>query len=112
MMSLLISLVTKCAIGEANTIIYEIYGTDGVLKFNLNKSTELALCIGEVDKETNSIHTVNVPQEYHLGEEECFIRAVSGEKLPYFPDIDEGVKAQRVVDAILKSAETESVVKL
>ena len=105
-------LVTKCAIGESNTIIYEIYGTEGVLKFNLNNPTELALCIGEVDKETNSIHTVNVPQEYHLGEEECFIRTVGGEKLPYFPDIEEGIAAQKIVDAILRSAKTESVVKL
>lgn len=105
-------LVTKCAIGEGNTIIYEIYGTEGVLKFNLNNPTELMLCIGEVDKETNSLHKVTVPKRYHLEEEECFIRSVAGEKLPYFPDINEGIRAQRVVDAMLKSAETETVVRL
>lgn len=105
-------LVTKCAIGESNTIIYEIYGTEGVLKFNLNNPTELDLCIGETDKETNSIHTVNVPKEYSLGEEECFVRAVGGESLPYFPDVNEGIKAQRVIDAILESARKEQVVSL
>lgn len=105
-------LVTKCAIGESNTIIYELYGTDGVLKFNLNNPTEITLCIGEVDKETNSLHTVNVPASFKLAEEECFIRSVHGEKLPYMPDITEGYKAQLVVDAVLKSAETQSVINL
>ena len=105
-------MVTKCAIGEDNTIIYEIFGTDGVIKFNLNDPSELTVCVGEIDKETKSIHNVKVPNEYNLGQEECFIRTVKGESLPYFPDVAEGVAAQRVVDAILKSAETNSVIKI
>lgn len=105
-------LVTKCAIGESNTIVYEIYGTEGVIKFNLNNPTELSVCIGETDRETNSIHTVTVPKEYSLGEEECFIRAIEGEQLPYFPDISEGIKAQRVIDAILESAQKEQMITL
>lgn len=105
-------LVTKCAIGEDNTIIYEIYGTDGVLKFNLNKPEELTLCVGEVDRETKSIHTVVVPQAYHLGQEECFIHAVMGREQPYFPSIAEGAKSQKVVDAALKSADEHIIVDL
>ena len=99
-------LVTKCA------IIYEIYGTEGVIKFNLNNPTELSVCVGETDRETNSIHTVTVPKEYSLGEEECFIRAIEGEQLPYFPDISEGIKAQRVIDALLESAQKEQMITL
>lgn len=103
-------LVTKCAIGEDNTIKYELYGTDGVLKFDLTKPDELLLCAGEIDKETKCLHTVKIPREYYLGQEECFIKTVDGEKLPYFPDVEEGLKAQEVVDAVLKSAETNSMV--
>lgn len=33
-------------------------------------------------------------------------------KPSYFPNINEGIRAQRVVDAMLKSAETEMVVRL
>lgn len=105
-------LVTKCAIGEDNTIIYEIYGTDGVLKFNLNKPEELTLCVGEIDRETKSIHTVVVPQAYHLGQEECFINAVMGKEQPYFPSVAEGAKSQKVVDAALKSADEHIIVDL
>lgn len=105
-------MVTKCAIGERNTIKYELYGTDGVLKFNLNNPTEIDLCIGEVDKETGSLHTVNIPESYRLEEQDCFIRSINGEKLPYFPDLEEGKRAQIVVDAVLESAETGNVVHL
>ena len=105
-------LVTKCAIGESNTIKYELFGTEGVLKFNLNNPTEIQLCIGEVDRETGSLHTVTVPAAYSLSEEDCFIRTVLGEKLPYFPDINEGFKAQQVVDAVLESAQTGKLINI
>lgn len=105
-------MVTKCAIGERNTIKYELYGTEGVLKFNLNDPTVIDLCIGEVDKETGSLHTVNIPENYRLEEQECFIRSINGEKLPYFPDLEEGKRAQIVVDAVLESAETGNVIHL
>lgn len=105
-------MVTKCAIGESNTIKYELYGTDGVLKFNLNNPKEITLCIGDVDKETNGLHTVQVPAQYNLEEEDCFIRSVQGEKLQYFPDVKEGFKSQLVVDAVLESAEKGKLINL
>ena len=107
-------MVTKCALGESNTIIYELYGTKGVIKFNLNNPDEIALCldVDYNDRETVKAETISVPTEYKLGEQECFIRTLHGENLPYFPDIKEGLKAQEVVDAVLKSAETQEMVKL
>ena len=105
-------MVTKCAIGEGNTIKYEIYGTEGVIKFNLNEPNEIDICVGEVDKETGSLHKVFVPSSYALEEQECFIRTLHGEELPYFPDINEGVKAQLVVDAVLESAESGKLINL
>jgi len=105
-------LVTKCAIGEDNTIKYEIFGTDGVLKFNLNRPDELTLCVGEIDRETKAIHTVQVPPQYRLGQEEAFIRAISGDVTEHFPIIREGAESQKVVDAILRSATENRVVSL
>ena len=105
-------LVTKCAIGESNTIKYEIYGTEGVLKFNLNNPDVLTLCIGEVDRETSSIHEVNVPAKYRLGQEECFINTTLGREFPYYPAVSEGAICQGIVDAVLKSAREGKVVIL
>lgn len=105
-------LVTKCAIGESNTIKYEIYGTEGVLKFNLNNPDVLSLCIGDVDRETGSLHEVNVPVKYRLGQEECFIRTIAGESFPYYPEVSEGAICQGIVDAVLRSANEGVIVNL
>lgn len=105
-------LVTKCAIGESNTIKYEVYGTDGVLKFNLNNPNVLSLCIGDVDRETGSIHEVNVPVKYRLGQEECFIKTVAGESFPYYPGVREGAVCQKIVDAVVESAKEGKMINL
>ena len=105
-------LISRCAIGNSNTIKFDIYGTEGVLSFNLNKPTELSVCVGEVDRETESIHTVTVPKAYTSRQEETFIDAALGKQADYFPAVAEGAACQKIVDAILLSAETDSVVKV
>lgn len=105
-------LISRCAIGNSNTIKYEIYGTEGVLRFNLNDPNELTLCIGEVDRETESLHTVKVPKAYHRGQEDTFIQAALGRQPEDFPTVREGAMCQKVVDALLESARTDTVVKV
>jgi len=105
-------LISRCAIGNSNTIKFEIYGTEGVLRFNLNNPGELTVCVGEVDRETDSLHTVKVPKAYERGQEETFIRAALGNAEPDFPNVAEGAACQKIVDAIILSAETDSVVKV
>ena len=101
-------LVTKCAIGESNTIIYEVFGTEGVIKFNLNNPEELTFCTAKSDMTANS-ETVKVPREYFLEQEKCFIDAVNGKINPYYPSVAEGASCQTIVDAALKSA-TEHII--
>lgn len=105
-------LVTRCAIGNENTIKYEIYGTDGVINFNLNNPNEITLCVGEVDRETQSLHTVNVPGEYYSDQEATFIGTALGEAQTHLPTVTEGAECQKIVDAILKSAEEGIIIKL
>ena len=105
-------LISRCAIGNENTIKFEIYGTEGVLRFNLNNPNELTVCIGEVDRETDSLHTVKVPAKYNVGQEETFIRAALGEIPEDFPVVREGAVCQKIIDALIESAKTDSVVKV
>ena len=105
-------LISRCAIGNSNTIKFEIYGTEGVLRFNLNDPTELTVCIGEVDRETDSLHTVKVPAKYNIGQEETFIHAALGQIPEDFPVVKEGAACQKIVDALIESARTDSVVKV
>ena len=104
--------VSRCAIGNSNTIKFEIYGTEGVLRFNLNNPKELTVCVGEVDRETDSLHTVTVPKKYELGQEETFIRAALGEDSGDAPSVREGAACQKIVDALILSAQTDTVVKV
>lgn len=105
-------LISRCAIGNDNTIKFEIFGTEGVLQFNLNNPDELTVCIGDVDRETDCLHTVKVPEKYNITQEETFIRAALGEKFDGFPFVTEGAVCQKIVDALIESAKTDSVVKV
>ena len=105
-------LISRCAIGNSNTIKFEIYGTEGVLKFNLNHPQELTLCVGEVDRETESLHTVQVPKSYERGQEDTFIQAALGNVSQDLPPVSEGAKCQRIIDALLESARTDRVVRI
>ncbi len=103
--------ITRCAIGNANTIKFDVYGTDGVISFNLNDPEVLSVCIGEVDKESGGLHTVKVPARFKQTQEKTFIDAVNGKKEGH-PDIYDGIECQKVVDAVLTSAEKKCWVEI
>ena len=96
-------MITRCAIGNANTIKYDIYGTEGVISFNLNNPDVLGVCVGEIDKECNGIHTVKVPARFARTQEKTFIEVASGKNVPDHPVVADGVDCQRILDAILLS---------
>ncbi len=98
-------MITRCAIGNANTIKYDIYGTEGVISFNLNDPDEIGLCVGKIDKECNGMHTVQVPARFRLGQEQTFVDVASGKKVADLPVAADGVDCQRILDAILRSTE-------
>lgn len=105
--------VTRCALGNSNTIKYELYGTNGVIKFNLNNPEELTWGILKDGNHEVELITEKIPDEYlKIDQEQTFIDAVMGKKADFLPDIREGAICQRVVDAILESSETGMPVEL
>lgn len=105
-------LFSKCAIGESNTIKFEIYGTDGLIKFNLNDPEEITLCFADESRVSGKYETVKVPEKYRLGQEECFVKALHGEFTEHFPSVTEGAACQKVLDAMVKSAEENRIIEL
>lgn len=97
--------ITRCAIGHANTIRYDVYGERGSLSFDLNDPTVLTVCRAEGDPKDCQGETVKVPEEFYLSQEQGFINAVLGKRDALFPTISDGAESQKVVDAILRSAE-------
>lgn len=104
--------ISKCAIGHSNTIRFEIFGRDGVISFNLNQPDTLDICIGKIDVECSGLHTVTVPERYSACQGHAFIDMVMGKQTPLLPTISDGVNCQRVLDAVMLSAESEAVVRL
>lgn len=95
--------ITRCAYGNVNTIQFEIYGTEGVLRFNLNEPDKLQVCIGKIDCESDGLHEITIPGKYALGQEQNFVNLLRGRKTPYHPDVAEGMKCQKILDAIYES---------
>lgn len=105
-------LITRCAIGNDNTIKFDVYGTDGVISFNLNNPKELGVCIGEVDVKSNGLHTVKVPDKFDVKQERTFVDIVKGIETPHRPTVKDGVKLQKILDAILLSAKNKEWVNI
>ncbi|MBQ8409414.1 MAG: Gfo/Idh/MocA family oxidoreductase [Clostridia bacterium] len=97
--------ITRCAIGHQNTIRYDVYGDKGSISFDLNDPSILMICKGEGDPRNYKTETVKVPAEFYLMQEQAFVNAVLGEKDVIFPTLADGAQGQKVVDAILASAE-------
>lgn len=98
-------LITRCALGHANTIKFDIYGTDGILSFDLDHPDKLSVCIGEIDRKTDGLHTITVPGNYYADQEATFVKALSGQKGNMYPSIADGVRCQRVLDALIESSD-------
>lgn len=97
--------ITRCALGNLNTIKYQIFGTEGVIEFNLNDPTVLGVCVGEVDRECQDVHFVKVPNSYYLNQEQNFVNIALGIDVPVYPSVADGLKCQKILDAVLRSAE-------
>ena len=99
--------ITRSAMGHKNTIRYDVYGTKGSISFDLNDPTVLAICTGEGDPKDYKTVTEKVPEEFYITQERAFVNAIKGEKCEHYPSVERGAQGQKVVDAILRSAEEE-----
>lgn len=97
--------VSRCAIGNANSIRFEVYGTKGALAFDLNNHDTLGVCIGDIDRITEGMHTIRVPKKYKISQMQTFIDIVQGRGDELSPVLDDAVKCQRILAALLDSHE-------
>ena len=104
--------ITRCALGHANTIKFDIYGTDGIISFNLNNPKILDVCVGEVDKMSGNLHTVKVPEKFFITQEQAFIDMLNGKNCDYLPTVNDGLHSQKILDAILESSEKHCWIKI
>ena len=104
--------ITRCAIGHANTIRYDVYGSKGSISFDLNNPDILDICTGEGDPKNYKTRTENVPEKYRLSQEQAFVNAVNGQRDALYPTLADGADGQKIIDSIIESAEKNSWIKL
>ncbi|MBQ5747150.1 MAG: Gfo/Idh/MocA family oxidoreductase [Clostridia bacterium] len=104
--------ITRCALGHANTIRYDVYGTEGCISFNLNDPGVLTFCTDKKDGFSATLETVPVPEEYNITQEKAFIDSLDGKFCDYFPTVNDGIKCQKILDSVEKSAEEKVIVAI
>ncbi|MFP3953020.1 MAG: Gfo/Idh/MocA family protein [Candidatus Acetothermia bacterium] len=115
---------THFAAGRKNHEGFEVNGSKGSLKFNFEKMNRLKVYSAQDPEETQGFKDVLVTEDSHpyikawwppghlIGYENTFVNEIAeffssydeGEKPK--PDFNDGRKCQRVLDAVLKSADT------
>lgn len=99
--------ITRAAFGNTNQIRVEVYGDKGAFRFDLNHPEKLEYYTGGI-KEGHAIEhmeTVEVPEEFRTVQMQCYVDLLHGNPDRYIPTLEDGVKLQRVLDAILESDE-------
>lgn len=94
--------VSRCAHGNKNHIMIDLYGEKGAIRFDLNHPEQLEV----LNVETGLLETVSVPEKYFIQQEQTFVDLLHDNAPPFTPNLNDGVAAQKVLDALLLSAET------
>lgn len=116
---------SRAHMGRKNFQWFEVNGTKGSLRFELERMNELNVYLSNDKEDRRGFRNIIVTEEMHqymknwwpaghmLGWEHTvlhqyyeFLKAVEGGYMPS-PGFEDGMKAQRVLDAVVKSAEED-----
>ncbi|MBR5472552.1 MAG: Gfo/Idh/MocA family oxidoreductase [Clostridia bacterium] len=97
--------ISRCAMGKPNSVKFDIYGTKGLICFNMNNPNVLDFYSEVSDIGGDRLQTITVPQEFHTTQEAEFIKMLNGERCDILPTIEDGLRSQKILDSILKSSE-------
>ncbi len=116
--------VTRCANGRKNHMRFEIYGSKGSIVFNLERLNELEYFSSADEATDQGFRNIIVTDQNHpyinkwwppghiIGWEHTFIHEIGdfltaiANKEKVAPDFYDGYRCQQVLDAVMKSAET------
>lgn len=107
--------ITRFGFGRGNYQRMEIYGSKGALVYMLDVEPdvdELEICFGDVHERTRVFTKVPIPREYQSDQMDSFIKIINGTSDGLAATIQDGLKNQQVLNAILNSAATGSWVSL
>ncbi len=104
--------ITRCALGHVNTIKFDVFGEKGMISFNLNTPDVIYVNKDVENCDKGSLECITVPDEFKIMQEQMFVDMVNKKECKYLPTVADGLKMQKVIDAILESSEKRAWVEI
>jgi predicted dehydrogenase len=98
-------ILSRCAVavGNENSAKIAIYGDRGMVRLDSEKPFEIEACSGKLDFTTGSAHTFKVPKSFQAEQMDSFVKNVVGNPDRYLPGLEDGVRCQKILDAMVDS---------
>jgi len=97
--------VSRSAIGNKNHISIDIYGSKGAITFDLNKPSEIRICSDDGRGLDLPMEKIQVPERYKASQMQTWIDVLRGQAPSFAPTLRDGLKCQKILDALLASVE-------
>lgn len=107
--------LSRCATTENQLVEFIIYGENGYIRYTNDMNDGLEVCLGE-DLKNKNRHKIKTPDEYgktgSIFQSQSFVDYANGKSDLFTSNIDDGLKAQIVIDAVLKSVKEKRYVTI
>ncbi len=110
--------LSRCAKTEGQLVEFIIYGEKGYIRYCNYVGEGLEICLGNIDTldGAGGKHTVSTPWKYGdrnaIHQSQSFIDYANDKTSNFTSTIDDGLRAQMVIDAALKSAKEKRYVTI
>ena len=92
---------------------FAVYGTEGMITYSSGRGEKLELSLGvDAGVDKRIIRDVEPPEIFEANQSQAYIDVLFGRTNPYTATLNDGVKAQAVIEAALRSADEHRVVKV
>lgn len=108
--------LSRCAKTEQQLVEFVIYGENGYICFSNRVGEGLEVCYGDKKAIAQGRHRVPTPEKYgvrgDIYQSQSFIDLANGKTDAFTSTIDDGLRAQLVIDAAVKSHEEKRYVTM
>ena len=103
--------ISKCCMGRKNYQRIQIYGEKGVIIYTLtdkNLEDTIEVCLGQPYVDTYDYKKLDIPQKYYAEQMQAFIDVINACGDGLTADMEDGLRAQELIEKVYESSETKS----
>lgn len=107
--------ISRVAKNIKDNISFEVHGEDGYMIYGVRVNdtgesggSSIKVSLGKDDP----LHNVETPEEFQAVQSREFVKMLCGEEDECLAHLDQGVECQKILEAAIKSAKTQSYIKI